>query len=918
MSASDPPRAPVAGPPSRPCVTSALRDAGVDSLDDRGLMPLAEARGIVRESRRFHRGEARAVGETMVLESDTLWAALLSLEDAAEFVKEGSRLSWEFHVRGRFNVAPLERYGDAILPWLRSRLRTDGVLVNVPWCVVPCLLAIPGREALDLALATHAVHDLLPDQPPLGGGPGAFAAPGEAAPAASGVRADADAVHASGKARAFLSPTEGLDLARRWLAANPAGFGALAELASEGNERAVALLRDRARALGGVVQEALVAAFGEARAAELSTALDLPRVELPPAVRAVLAEAPIDETPRGPVGSILAGLDDAAREYSLTLWDNLNYTTGAMRVTGFASASGDVLTVESLESSPLQSESLRWRMCAYGPGATKQEASEPLVPEEEVTDPEVDNGEVGLMTNHIVFGHGVVPAPFPFAYQILGVKRALSEAKPEEYRVGYQLPASFAALPAEVREKLRHGVLPFQAMFFRLCDEHADRMWPEDAALLQAAGGPEGARVLFRFESLAWPEAGQPASSSDDLVALTEALRTRRAIRRLPCAPNTRPEHWLRFPDEIEPDDPNDLWGGEEPLPAPPGNRGIGINPYWSDVLARGWPHGVILMHGQDWNPPKQAEQTVRYLLGASAPAMHVFWPRRAACLFLRAVGGLQAAYAPKDPGAVKGMASDAILDLDEAGAFVRGFAARTFAIPPHVGAEVVGLLEALVGGPELVGLFAEALEATPSAWLADRPALAAAVFELGFVLRRIRKGADAQRRKLARAFSPSTNRSNDVGRALDLVLHGRAGAERSARAELDYVHAVDDPAWARERITDPATAASPIDAALYALGGDALLDKWSTRLEGASDPAAVVWAATQIGVLRGDRALALGVQLYAQHEGARNALKMQLAESEEAPQALERLRGGPHGAAAQELLAALRAEGAEDSPGAG
>ena len=42
------------------------------------------------------------------------------------------------------NLALHERYGDAILPWLRSRLR-NGVLTNVPWCVLPCLLAIGTR-----------------------------------------------------------------------------------------------------------------------------------------------------------------------------------------------------------------------------------------------------------------------------------------------------------------------------------------------------------------------------------------------------------------------------------------------------------------------------------------------------------------------------------------------------------------------------------------------------------------------------------------------------------------------------------------------------------------------------------------------------------------------------------------------------
>ncbi len=899
-----------------PYVAAALRDACAP-LDHRQLMPLADARQILSETRTFRRGEARKVGESMVLESDTVWAALLSLEDTAEFVREATRLSWEYHVRGTDNLAPLARYGAGILPWLQSRLRPDGVLVNIPWCVVPCLLAIGSREALELALATHAVHDLLDGQPRLGWGPGAFAVDGaDAPPAASGVRANADAVASNVPARAFLSPTEGLDLARRWLAKNPSGYGALAELASGGNGRAIALLRDWAEVLGGMVLEAVSASLGEARAAELARELELPPPTLTAGLRAVLEEAPVVDVPRGPVWSI-AELDDAARQYELQLWDNLNYTTAAMRLTGFASAKGDVLTVESIESSPLQRQTLRWRMCAYGPGAKKREACDALIDEADLQDLELDGDEVSAVTNHLLLGGDrdeagefvgsgmrVVPAPFPFAYQGLPVKRAFSSAKPEEIRTGYQLPVSFAALPDGVRANLRHGVMPLEAMIFRMCAEHVGEMWPGDAALLRAAGGPEDARVLFRFDMLAWPRAGEPASSSEDLVAITEALRTRRAITRLPSStPNTRPEHWLRFPDEID-EDGYDLWGGEDPLSAPPREPATGIDGYWSDVLARGWPHGVMLMHGPEWNGAGQAEQTVPYLLDSPVQAMRVFWPRRAACMFLRTVGALEAKFGSKDPGVVKGMANDAILGLGEARRIVRALAAHRFAVPAYVGADVAGLLEALVGGPQVVELFADVLAEMPAADReVDRAALAAAVFELGFVLRRIRQGRDASRQKLARAFDAAG--TNDVGRALNLVLHGRAGAERSARAELDYAHVEDDPAWVGARLRDPATPASPIDAVLYPLGGDALLDKWSTRL--AAAPTNPRWLATQLCVLAGDRAVALALRLHVQRKDARDTVKTKLGENPGAVRALERLTSGPDGAAARELLDALR-----------
>ncbi len=105
-----------------------------------GQMPLAEARSIL--------GSARVFGKD---DADRLWAALLSLADAAELVEVASRLRWEFHPRGFDNTDLHARYGDGIVPWLATRLDGDGVLQNMPWCVVPCLLRCASREAFELA-----------------------------------------------------------------------------------------------------------------------------------------------------------------------------------------------------------------------------------------------------------------------------------------------------------------------------------------------------------------------------------------------------------------------------------------------------------------------------------------------------------------------------------------------------------------------------------------------------------------------------------------------------------------------------------------------------------------------------------------------------------------------------------------------
>ncbi|MBE7452144.1 MAG: hypothetical protein HS111_25670 [Kofleriaceae bacterium] len=104
-----------------------------------GPMPLAQARATLAGVDAFTRERG-----------DELWAALLSLEDAAELVAVASRLRWEFHPRGFDNVDLHARYGDGIVPWLATRLDEGGVLHNQPWCVVPCLLACGSAEAFAL------------------------------------------------------------------------------------------------------------------------------------------------------------------------------------------------------------------------------------------------------------------------------------------------------------------------------------------------------------------------------------------------------------------------------------------------------------------------------------------------------------------------------------------------------------------------------------------------------------------------------------------------------------------------------------------------------------------------------------------------------------------------------------------------
>src|ERR1700690_915666 len=116
-------------------VKDAMSDANITALDERGLMPLARARK--------HLASVSAFGpfKTNDMKTDTTWAALVSLADAKEFVREARRLVWKDSPRGMDTVAPFERYGAAIVPWLLDAIdRKKKTFRNKPWCIAPCLV----------------------------------------------------------------------------------------------------------------------------------------------------------------------------------------------------------------------------------------------------------------------------------------------------------------------------------------------------------------------------------------------------------------------------------------------------------------------------------------------------------------------------------------------------------------------------------------------------------------------------------------------------------------------------------------------------------------------------------------------------------------------------------------------------------
>lgn len=808
---------------------AALRDSDLEARDERGLLPLDDARAIVAATTTYTRDV-----------SDRAWAALLSLADADEACREAKRITWDFHVRAFDNLALIERYGDGILPWLASRVE-DGTLRDVPWCVRPCVLALATEDALRLALSVERVDRRLSHEQD-----------GSPAPEAA--------------------------LARDWVDAHPGvGLPLLARWAEAGDARAEALLRDRAAALGGLVREVLVEAVGELAAARLAARFELPASSLSPEIEAVLARAadgPVAE-PKGPPWSI-ATLDQAAAGYDLPLWDNANFTCGAMRVSAFASRHGDVLAIQSIVHWPGASIGVGREVAVFGPGAT-QGTSELVVPESDTETLHLDDAAnvlVDGVTNGLniwgdhdasgapiegVGGRLLVPQPMPPEHVLVSVRGA-------DLTVDAHLPDVVELEDADLAT-LRL-VTPDEALLVALCVEHRDQVMltgPELAELLEL---PDGAIHVFDVDDPSWPTAGQPASSSPDLVCIVEALRRRKQLAELPSAGETyTPIDWLLRCAELRYFDGGDAWAiNDQPVRRALPEARIGATPYHEHLLALGWPHVTQILHAPSYNAPGGARQTVAYLIAQPAPALRLHWPRNAAALWARAIGRAAQRFDVDDPGVAAALDDDRLMFPAEAAAVVAAFVASGGVAPAWAAADLAIVLEGLVGVDATVEAFAAAL-AGSRVLDGDHPAIARAVFELGFVLRRaadadvLLTGGGGRRPERPRAalidrlaaLIPAEPRG-DVARALALVCHGRAAAERHARAELDLAHVIapDDRAWVRDRLLAGDLAPSAPDVALVWLAGDDLLDRYAQRIADVADPAFLV---TQLEALRSPRA---------------------------------------------------------------
>jgi hypothetical protein len=298
-----------------------------------------------------------------------------------------------------------------------------------------------------------------------------------------------------------------------WLDAHPEGWSILVRRAAGGDPSAVGGLAALGQDDPAVVREQ-VGALDRG----LAERLGLPAVD--PGVDAVLAEV---EPVSVPVGRRLSMTRVSAhvREYDYPMWDNANYATGWIRVTGFVSPVADALVFQSI-CTGLGEGNIRREIHRMGPpGHTVVHRLE-LLPEEALFS--WDGDALVCVATGVRQVRGVFHVPPE------GARRAVYVPL-----VGAEVPlaADTSAMKPPVAEQFaRLG--PELGLMARLGQDHRGVVLASGDALRQLAGLDPGAVRLFEFDAFVSPLAGEPATVSIDLVAMVEALRRRLPITRLP------------------------------------------------------------------------------------------------------------------------------------------------------------------------------------------------------------------------------------------------------------------------------------------------------------------------------------------------------------------------------------------------
>jgi hypothetical protein len=793
-----------------PCVHAAMRDASV-TVDERGLMPLEEARRVSASIVTFERGGPD--DDEPFVTTDLAWAALLSLADAAEFLKYALVIRWNFHVRGRDNLGPFERYGESILPWIAQAVDDAGQLRNVPWCLAPCLLAIGTIDALRLALRVVSINESL--DPSAAPGPIAFA-----------------------KAWTHTDPTQRLPL--------------LVEQA-KGDLGARELLSTVVSELGHAAIDTLRASYEDPETVLLSLKVELPRADAE--IEAQLSGLPVSSVPSGPPWTVR----ELDRDEFFPYWQVLaGYETPyAVRVSAFASEAGDVLFVQRVVRDERGSDPGTCYVVAYGPGAVEVDRSSAvrrLISEEDVASVELPNqdGQVdGLSevahTWRDADEHGIAIAdsyeprearnPMPHRGVLLKIA-----GTGDDLELPWQLPrawqdvaSSVAGGDASLADKMLRSIDPAEGLLLRLCTDYRERMLFDERALREMASLPTSAELLFQIDDpplpMVWEQRMPSGTAPWPLICEALRRRVRLDVTHVPTIDVLRMR--LAWSEQRG---GGDVWGAEVRHCEP-------SHGFTEELLSRGWPHGVRLLHQHPHNQTPEA--VFDWLIAQPELPLRSYWAREVAERFLRHVGG-----------DLNARTKSGWIYPKEARRIVHHILTQTTSLSALGSEHVTLLLEAFVGAPTLLDIVHAELDAmSDEQHSAPNDAGFHAVFAIGWVLRRaISEDSDRARERLM-ALSKSIAIDTDLGRALDLAIGGLEAAQRSARTPSEWLLANDVTAIAKALAHGPL----PLDLQVYVSLGDAAFARWESQPMSDSEK---VWFASELEGLDSLAARALATKL--------------------------------------------------------
>lgn len=229
------------------------------------------------------------------------------------------------------------------------------------------------------------------------------------------------------------------------------------------------------------------------------------------------------------VALTIGALEPKFSEFEYPMWDNANYFSGAMRVTGFVCDAGQALVWEQV-------------MTGLGDGGVSREVTvhasfkldsswrvhvAELLHERKVSRWDGDD-QVSLLT-----GVRRVPAGKRQRYVVPKGGPSTTTKLP---KVG-EVPLSIDSrgLSKKHAALLEASTGPREKLMIRLGQEpFRSKVFPKLAQLAQQAELPPGAQALFSFDTFELPQAGEPASSSPDIVAMVEALATGTKLMSLP------------------------------------------------------------------------------------------------------------------------------------------------------------------------------------------------------------------------------------------------------------------------------------------------------------------------------------------------------------------------------------------------